>query len=390
MPLMMIEIVSTACTILAVGAIAVCVIPVTIDALLNRVNGPNTFVSKRAEQLHRTLLIVDLHADSLLWDRDLLRRNRRGDVDIPRLIEGNVAVQAFTIVSKMPARLGVDPDRNNADTITALALFSRWPLKSLGSLKERALHQIRKLDNFAAKSNGRLRIIKTAADLDSFIEYRSTNPSCLAGLLGIEGAHVLMGDLNNIDVFYKEGVRMMSPTHFFDNDIGGSSHGAARIGLTAKGKDMIHRMQAKSMIVDLAHASSETIRDVLAISTKPVVVSHTGVKGTCNNQRNLSDEDMIGIAKTGGIIGIGYWRQAVCGNDAAAIARAVRYAADLVGVEHVALGSDFDGARTVPFDATGLQRLTQALIDQNFSDDEVRLIMGGNALRVLRQGLPAS
>lgn len=142
------------------------------------------------------------------------------------------------------------------------------------------------------------------------------------------------------------------------------------------------------MIVDLAHASTAVIKDALAISTKPVVVSHTGVKGTCQTSRNLSDEEVIGIAKTGGVIGIGYWNDAVCAEDVKAIAKAIRYTANLVGVEHVGLGSDFDGAVATPFDTTGLIFLTDALIEQNFSDDEIRLVMGGNALRVFREGLP--
>jgi microsomal dipeptidase-like Zn-dependent dipeptidase len=180
----------------------------------------------------------------------------------------------------------------------------------------------------------------------------------------------------------------MSPSHFFDNDIGGSAHGLVKGGLTPKGKEMIKRMQAKPMIVDLAHASSAVIKDVLAISTRPVIVSHTGVKGTCNNTRNLSDDEVVGIARTGGVIGIGYWERAVCGTDAAAVARAIRYTVNLAGIEHVALGSDFDGAVAAPFDASGLIAVTDALIEQGFSDDEIRLIMGGNALRVLREGLP--
>jgi len=142
------------------------------------------------------------------------------------------------------------------------------------------------------------------------------------------------------------------------------------------------------MIVDLAHASSATIKDVLKISTRPVIVSHTGVKGTCNSWRNLSDDEIIGIAKTGGVIGIGYWPEATCGHNAEAIAKAIRYAVNLAGVEHVALGSDFDGATSVPFDSSGLVAVTQALIDSGFTDNQIRLIMGGNALRVLSAGLP--
>jgi microsomal dipeptidase-like Zn-dependent dipeptidase len=131
------------------------------------------------------------------------------------------------------------------------------------------------------------------------------------------------------------------------------------------------------------------ISDVLEISTKPVVVSHTGVKGTCDNARNLSDEQLKGIAKTGGLIGIGYWETAVCGRDAKAIARAIRYTANVAGVDHVALGSDFDGAVAEPFDTTGLALITEALIGEGFTDDEIKLIMGGNAIRVLLVSLPS-
>ena len=117
---------------------------------------------------------------------------------------------------------------------------------------------------------------------------------------------------------------------------------------------MVKRMEARKMIVDLSHGSDQQIDDVLAMATRPVVVSHTGVRGTCDNSRNLSDAQLRAIAANGGLVGIGFWETAVCGKDAAAIAKAVRYAAGLIGVDHVALGSDFDGAVPVPFDATGM------------------------------------
>jgi microsomal dipeptidase-like Zn-dependent dipeptidase len=119
-----------------------------------------------------------------------------------------------------------------------------------------------------------------------------------------------------------------------------------------------------------------------------VVVSHTGVKGTCDNTRNLSDEQLKGIARTGGVIGIGFWDTAVCGNDAKAIARAIRYTANVIGVDHVALGSDNDGAVTVPFDISGVVQITDALLEEGFSDEEIGKIMGRNALRLLIENLP--
>src|SRR5581483_6032277 len=213
-------------------------------------------------------------------------------------------------------------------------------------------------------------------------------PQITAGFLGIEGAHVLEGDPANVDVMFDAGFRMMSPTHFFDNEIGGSAHGVNKGGLTATGREVIRRMEAKKMLVDLAHASPRTIDDVLGMATRPVVVSHSGVKGTCDNTRNLSDEHLKGIARTGGIIGIGYWEAATCGRDARAIARAIRHAVNVAGIEHVGLGSDFDGAVVEPFDTTGLVQITDALLVEGFSEQEIALIMGGNALRLLKENLP--
>lgn len=147
-------------------------------------------------------------------------------------------------------------------------------------------------------------------------------------------------------------------------------------------------MEARGMLIDLAHASSVTLREVTAMATKPVIVSHTGVKGTCNNNRNLSDEELRAIARTGGIVGIGYWETAVCGRDARAIARAIQHAVKVVGAEHVALGSDFDGAATMPFDVNGVPLITDALRRAGMSEHDMRLIMGANVARVLSQTLP--
>jgi microsomal dipeptidase-like Zn-dependent dipeptidase len=142
------------------------------------------------------------------------------------------------------------------------------------------------------------------------------------------------------------------------------------------------------MIVDLAHASPKTIEDVLAMATRPVVVSHTGVKGTCDNNRNLSDDQIRAVAAKGGLIGIGYWETATCGTDARAIVKAMRYVSDRVGVAHVALGSDFDGAVTEPFDTTGLVDITDAMLEAGYSEQEIRLIMGENVMGFLEVNLP--
>src|SRR3546814_6861364 len=111
------------------------------------------------------------------------------------------------------------------------------------------------------------------------------------------------------------------------------------------------------------------------------------LQATCKVNRNLSDEQVRGVAATGGLIGIGYWDAAVCDTSPASIARAMKHVRNLVGIQYVALGSDYDGATTVRFDTSRLVQVTQALIGAGFSDDEIRAVMGGNAIRVLRAGL---
>jgi microsomal dipeptidase-like Zn-dependent dipeptidase len=141
------------------------------------------------------------------------------------------------------------------------------------------------------------------------------------------------------------------------------------------------------MIIDLAHASQQAIDDTLAIVDRPVIVSHTGVRATCDSVRNLHDHHVREIAEKGGLIGIGLFKYATCGKTIEDTVRAIRHVANLVGIEHVALGSDFDGSKTV-VDASGLTLLTQALIKNGFTEQEIAAVMGDNVLRVLRQTLP--
>lgn len=371
------------------AVLAVGLVPSAVESRLNAVLDRDPYrPSLRARELHRKLLIADLHADSLLWGRDLLSRGGRGHVDVPRLIEGNVAVQGFTVVTKTPRFMSLEGNDDRTDDITLLALFQRWPRATWGSLKERALYQARRLQEAVGRSAGKLHLIRTAAELDSYLNRRSRDRGLTAGFLGIEGAHALEGEVGNVDALFEAGFRMMALAHFFDNEVAGSAHGLARGGLTTTGRAVVRRMEERGMIVDLAHASARTIDDVLAMAARPVVVSHTGVRGTCDNVRNLEDRHVRGVARTGGLVGIGYWETAVCGADGRAVARAIRHAADLAGPDHVALGSDFDGAVTMPFDTAGLVEVTDALLELGFSETEIGKIMGGNTLRLLRQQLP--
>lgn len=373
----------------AAFVIAHIVVPPAVDQSQTRVirfGSPR--VPAAATALHERLTVADLHADSLIWGRNLLHRyDDRGQIDIPRLREANVALQVFAVPTKVPSRrssTGTTGQGLNLITLSAVAQW--WPPSTWWSLASRARYLAATLNRTAADSNGDLVVIRTASDLQELLTSRVPHGP-VGGILAVEGLHALEGDVGEVQRFFDAGFRIMGLVHQFDNRLGGSSSGVARGGLTAFGAEVVRAMEARGILVDLAHASPALVRDVVRISTRPVIVSHTGVRGTCDRTRNLSDEELRQVAATGGLVGIGYWSGAVCGSEASAIARAIRYAVSIVGVRHVALGSDFDGDRQ-PFDVLGIPSVTAALLDAGFSDADVALIMGGNVVRLLSDTLP--
>lgn len=347
-------------------------------------------VSGPARALHDRLFVADLHADPLLWSRDLSKHGQRGSVDVPRLIEGNVGLQVFGIVTKTPRGQNFESNDDSTDLIRALAFFQRWPMSTWTSLSERVLFQARKLEQVSTNSGGRLTIVRSVDDLEKLIERRRSDRMLVGGLLSVEGAHALEGEVGNVDTFFEAGVRMMSPSHFFDTEMGGSAHGVKKGGLTDGGREMIRRMEELGMVLDLSHASPAAFDEAVALATRPFVVSHTGVRGTCDNVRNLSDDQLRAVAAKDGVVGIAFFAQAVCGVSVKHVVEAIRHAVAVIGVRHVGLGSDYDGAVKVPFDVTGMPLLTAALLDAGLSEDDVALIMGGNVLRLLRATLPKS
>ena len=362
--------------------------PGIIERGTNQIDGkPLPAVSERAKALHKTLTIVDLHSDTLLWKRDILDRAGRGHMDLPRLEDGNVALQILASTTKSPKGQNYDANSGDTDNITSLVIAQLQPVRTWNSLLERSLWHAEKLHRAVAASDGRLRAVATAADLDALLTARRGKPLTTGALLSIEGLHPLEGQLANLDKLYAAGFRMAGLTHFFDNDLAGSMHGLKKGGLTPFGRQVVTAMEAKGVIVDIAHCSNACVADILKMARRPVVSSHGGVQATCKVNRNLSDEQIRGVAATGGLIGIGYWDAAICDTTPASIAKAMKHVRDLVGIQHVALGSDYDGATTVRFDTSKLAQVTQALIDAGFSDDEIRAAMGGNAVRVLRAGL---
>lgn len=362
--------------------------PGMLERGMNKVDGkPLAEVSEHAKALHKTLTIVDLHSDSLLWSRDFLDRAKRGHMDLPRLEDGNVALQILASTTKSPKGQNYDANSGDTDNITGLVIAQLQPVRTWNSLLQRSLWHAEKLHRAAAASDGQLVAVADQGDLNALLAARQGKAVPVGAMLSIEGLHVLEGNIANLDKLYAAGFRMAGLTHFFDNDLAGSMHGLKKGGLTPLGRQVVTRMEAKGMIVDLAHCSAPCVADILKMARRPVVSSHGGVQATCKVNRNLSDEQIRGVAATGGLIGIGYWDAAVCDTSPASIAKAMKHVRDLVGIGHVALGSDYDGATTVRFDTSKLVQVTQALIDAGFSDDEIRAAMGGNAVRVLGAGL---
>jgi microsomal dipeptidase-like Zn-dependent dipeptidase len=249
---------------------------------MNRVDETKGIVvSERAQTLHQSLLVADLHNDVLLWDRNPLTPGMWGHTDVTRLVEGNVAIQVFSTVTKTPRNQNYDRNSGATDNITLLAVASRWPRRTWHSRLQRALHQAGKLEHAAAISEGRLIVVHTAAELRKALEFRAGTPGIkpVIGLLNTEGLQAIDGDLASLDTLFAHGFRLAGLAHFFDNDVAGSAHGETKGGLTALGRRVVERMQTLGMIVDLAHVSPRGFAEVLALMTKPVVRSSASVSG---------------------------------------------------------------------------------------------------------------
>jgi len=395
---------------------------------------PQQTLTAAERQVHRQLFIVDLHADTLMWHRDLLARSNVGHVDLPRLIEGNVAVQVFSVVTKVTVGTarrsqshGEDDGCESADGIdgtAALRMIQLLPPRQWFDAEAAALGQAERLREFVKRSQARhgadprqpfLKLILTASDLEDAIALRLAGQPVVGAILALEGVHWVGGHgpsalRTSVRRLYDAGFRMVAPTHRFDNDLGASSTGCMpSTGLTRDGVAFLQAAERQGMIVDMAHSSDRAVLQAAGQSNGPVVVSHTGVrrfcaKSHCSLKRTLGDAEIRAVARTGGVVGIGYWTRIV-GVGIDHIVQSFQAAYDVLSdpaflaemrqggrhfepLEHLAFGSDFDGATSTPFDAAGLGALTSALARQ-FDQRALRLIVGANACRTLARGLSA-
>ncbi len=269
-----------------------------------------------------------------------------------------------------------------------LAFLQAWPLLTWTSLTERALYQAELLNGCARRANDPLVIVRTLVDLDEVVRQKRTGKPIIGAVLGLEGGHALDGDLKNLDRLYAAGYRLIGLHHFFDNRLGGSLHGETKSGLTEFGRAVVRRALELNMILDVAHSSPSAVEDVIAMTDRPIVLSHTGIASHCESPRNIPDALLRRIADTGGVIGIGYWADVICDPSPDGVAKAIRAAVELLGENHVSLGSDYDGAISVHFDVSELAAVTQGLISEGLTEAQITKIMGGNLLRVMSTTLP--
>ncbi len=373
-------------TVLAIGFFIFA--PSLFEKQNNKIDGqPLPEITAEAQKLHDSLMIVDLHSDTLLWKRKITDSVDYGHVDLKRMQQGNVGLQIFSSVTKTPKGQNYDSNSAETDNVTMLAIAQLQPVRTWNSLLERQLWHATKLDRAVTASDGAMVAISTPSHVDGLALARSKSDKMIGVMFSAEGLQTLEGKRENLDKLFDAGMRMAGLVHFFDNELAGSMHGEKKGGLTDFGRQIVRDMEDKGMIVDIAHSSRDTVADVLKMARRPVVSSHGGVQAVCAVNRNLNNEEIKGVAATGGVIGLGYWDGAMCDTDPKTIAKAAKYVRDLVGIEHIALGGDFDGAVTTRFDTSGIVHVTQALMEAGFTEAEIRAVMGGNALRVLKQGL---
>lgn len=318
-----------------------------------------------AAELHESAIVFDAHCDTLhdvlAGKRRLGERSDEGHLDLPRMREGGVTAQIFAL---FPGREYLSHDAARR----ALCL----------------------LDAFYQEQEANpdtLILITTAADIE-----QAKEEGKVAAVLGLEGAEALEGELGLLRVFYRLGVRNVGLTWNPRNRAGYGVKSENK-GLTEFGVELVQELNRLGVMIDVAHLAPAGVRDVLALSEGPVIASHANAKALCPHWRNLSDEQLEAIAEKGGVVGVTFVPAFLDPDEhLASLERVLDHIDHIVsvaGVEHVGLGSDFDGfsgQQTKGLeDVTKLPKITVGLLQRSYDEEEVHRILGGNFLRVFRQ-----
>ena len=327
--------------------------------------------------LHRTACIADAHADSLMWNRDLTVASDEGHVDFPRLEQAGVKLQCFTVVTRGFPFI---------DGFGAFARKRGWPEHARRGEWARCTWQLDRMADFCRRSGGKASIAGTAAELE-----RNLAAGALSAVIGVEGGHALEGNVDRVADLRARGVRFIGLTHLSNNELGGSSFPMmGNRPLSALGRQVLDAMAAQKLALDVAHASRQTLSDLLAHPTARPFCSHGGVVGAKRSWRNLPDDALKAIADKGGVVGIIFAPLYLGGDTFEAVALHLEHAIKVMGEEGVGLGSDFDGMVKLPKgmrDVRDLPRLTEALVARGHPVERIERILGGNFRRFFREVL---
>jgi membrane dipeptidase len=368
---------------------------------------PTETAAERAARVHREAIVFDAHCDAVMKvvddGVDLGVRSDEGHVDYVRMAEGGLDVEVFAV--------WVEPEY--------------WPNKA----KQRALQMIDALHRSFESHADKIGLARTVADARRLVAQGK-----LAGFIGIEGGHAIEDDKSALEMFFDKGVRYMTLTWWHNtNWADGSGDKPKHHGLNDLGREIVREMNRLGMVVDLSHVSDETFWDVLEVTDKPVICSHSNTRALADHHRNLTDDQLRALAKNGGVIGINYvasfldsdfnaasnklrarlkprmdklkqkfkhdpregrrrrwalWREKAAELPQVPLDKMIDHidhAVKIAGVDHVGLGSDFDGYSVGPQeieDCTSLPLVTVKLLERGYSEEDVRKILGGNLLRV--------
>jgi membrane dipeptidase len=338
--------------------------------------------------------LLNLHLKDRGSGRSFFARSTLGDLDLPRAIDGCLRGGFFAIFVPDPERLS-GPLKSDLHFSENGYTVDLSPSIEHDYARRETLAMMTRLFQIEQESAGKVRVVRTIAELESSFE-RST----VTAILHFEGAEAISPDLSNLDIFYQAGLRSLGIVWSRPNAFGqgvpfrypsGPDIGP---GLTSKGKALVRACNERGIMLDLAHLNERGFWDVAELSEAPLVVTHAGIHAICASTRNLTDQQLDAIGATDGVIGIAYdvsMLRPDGGIDRdmplSTIVRHIAYVADRIGVEHVALGSDFDGA-TMPLDlgdVAALPRLIVALQEYGFDNSALKQIAGTNWLRVLRK-----
>ena len=372
-------------------------------------------ISKEAKDIHYSALVVDTHSDSLAWptrhDVDIGQRQEKTHMDLPRMRKGNQNVQFF-----------------------ACFAAPSWIEK-----KKVVQVTLDYMDSFHTLMRGYPDQIEQATTADDV--RRITDAGKLVGILCVEGGHSIDDDLSILRMYHRLGARYMTLTWNNTNNWGDGVLDEPRHGgLNHFGKEVVREMNRLGMLVDISHVAPATFWDAIATTTKPVIASHSSAKAICAAPRNLEDNQIKAVADNGGVIGVNYEITFV--GEAYRVAKAhlddekaeetkraekdhpadsddlksalreiderheekvaelqkphyteivdhIDHMVSVAGVEHVGLGSDFDGA-TMPEgmeDCTKVPLITDELVERGYSESDIRKILGGNFMRVMEEAL---